>query len=506
MKLKLIAVAVMSLSASASFAQTKPTCGSTIADITHINWCAPEATLFIAGSSALKDNISAVLPDLFDISTDGSKKFYKITDASPTGAANQNKSGTTAWYGTSKTNLFGTQKRLLVVYNNNNGSGAGVSLVLGPVKSGKLVSGNPVESNVIYVGPTKNIANTCSLTTESGSKLNVSVGGTTAAGYVYSNTVTCTNTADIPADLAISDVRAQEIYKFYSNVPKTVKFDNYSQVPLGLQGFGLVVNWTMYKALQDAQATAGSLASTCSTDANRALASCQPSVRSVDYASLVKNGGTKSAAIFGLSPLTKLTLVRRDDLSGTQSASNIYFLRNSCDIGTTLGGGVAVLDQETDTATFAMTKKPTSGSVRDALGDTSSSSNAPVSGYAIGALSLSNRSITADSYNFVKIDGMAPTVNPLGDGMPYYKARTAIANGDYNFAMTAYGIYNKSLDSQQSDKSTLVNKVLLAMRDSTRHDVTGIAYLDGVPDTKTLMQSLVNHVDGNNCGPILKLN
>jgi len=499
MKLKLIAVAVMSLSASASFAAKPSSCGATIDSIDYINWCAPEATLFIAGSSALATNITSVIPDLFDISTDGSKKIYKITDNSATGTANGNKSGTTAWYGTSKSGVFGTQKRLLVVYNNNNGSGAGVSLVLGPVKSGKLVSGNPVESNVIYVGPTKNVANTCATTADTGTALNASINGTT---YVYTNIVTCTNTADIPADLAISDVRAQEIYKFYSNVPKTVKFDNYTQAPIGLQGFGLVVNWNMYKALQDAQVTSGALATTCTTDdTTRVLPSCQPSVRSVDYATLVKKDGTKSAAIFGLTldsttpANTKLFLLRRDDLSGTQSASNIYFLRNSCDIGTTLGGGQAVLDQESDGTNFNMTKYATSGGVK---------TNAST-GYTIGALALSERAIAAGQYNYVKIDGMSPNVVATGaTATKIANGRDAFAKGDYNFAMTAYGIYNKALDTQQSDKSILVNKTILAMKDSTRHNVAGLAYIDGVADTTVLKQAQVKRPDGNNCAPLVK--
>jgi len=501
MKLKLIAVAVMSLSATASFAQTKPTCSSTVTDITHINWCAPEATLFIAGSSALAAGITSVIPDLFDISTDGSKKIYKISDSSSTGNANGNKSATTAWYGTSKSGVFGTQKRLLVVYNNNNGSGAGVSLVMGPIKSGKLVSGNPVESNVIYVGPTKNVANTCATTTATGTALNEIISGTT---YVYTNTVTCSNTADIPADLAISDVRAEEVYKFYKNVPTSVKFTNYTQTPLVLQGFGLVVNWNMYKALQDVQAGV-SLAAACggvtAADADRILPSCQPSVRSVDYATLVKKDGTKSAAIFGLAvsttdaASTKLYLLRRDDLSGTQSASNIYFLNNSCNMKTTLGGGLDVLDQETDGTNFNMTKYATSGGVKVN----------PTTGYSIGALALSERAIAANQYNYVKIDGMSPNVVATGaSGSKISMGREAFAKGDYNFAMTAYGIYNKNLDTQLSDKSILVNKTVMAMKDSSKHNVAGVAYIDGVTETTWAKQALVNRVGGNNCAPLVK--
>lgn len=504
MKLKLIAAAVMSLSASVSFAQTV-TCGTEVTDISHINSCAPDAQLFIAGSSALSTNITSVIPDLFDTT----KKLYKISDSSTTGTSNGNKGATTAWYGTSKSGVFTTQKRLYVVYNNNNGSGAGVSLVMGTIKPGKLVTGNPIESNVIYVGPqlpAKTVANTCAVTTDSGTALNETINSTV---YTYANKVTCSNTYDIPADLAISDVRAQEIYKFYSNVPKTVKVTNFTQTPLALQGFGLAVNWSMFKALQDAQVTAGTLATTCggtdATDANRILPSCQPNVRSTDYASLVRATGTKNATLFGLTVSTetpantKLTLVRRDDASGTQSASNIYFLNNPCNLATTLGGGVAVLDTESSTTDFAMTKKSTSALVRTALDGTTTA------GYAIGAAGLSARAIAANTWNFVKIDGMSPNVSPTGaSGSFLASGREAFAKGDYNFAMIAYGIFSSTFNNTTSDKGTLISKTLTAMKDSTRNNVAGIAYIDGATETTWLKQALVTRVDGNNCAPLVR--
>jgi len=503
MKLKLIAAAVVSLSASVSFAQTV-TCGTEVTNISHINSCAADATLFIAGSSALSANVTSIIPDLFDTT----KKLYKISDSSATGNTNGNKAATTSWYGTSKSGLFTTQKRLFVVYNNNNGSGAGVSLVMGTIKPGKLVTGNPIESNVIYVGPqlpAKTVANTCALTTDSGTNLNETINSTT---YTYAAKVTCSNTYDIPADLAISDVRAQELYKFYSNVPSTVKVANFTQTPLALQGFGLVVNWNMYKALQDAQATAGTLASTCGNngaytalDADRILPSCQPNVRSTDYATLVRATGTKNATIFGLTldtttpANTKLTLLRRDDASGTQSASNIYFLNNPCNISTTLGGGVAVLDTVSDGTDFKMTKSATSAGIK----------TNETTGYTIGALALSERAIATSTYNYVKIDGMSPNVSPTGaSGSKITSGRAAFAKGDYNFAMTAYGIFSSSYNNTTTDKGTLISKTLTAMKDSTRNNVAGIAYIDGATETTWLKQALVTRVDGNNCSPLVR--
>jgi hypothetical protein len=341
------------------------------------------------------------------------------------------------------------------------------------------------------------------VTTASGTALNETINSTT---YTYANLVTCSNTYDIPADLAISDVRAQEIYKFYSNVPKTVKIANFTQTPLALQGFGLAVNWAMYKALQDAQVTAGTLASSCTVDdASRILPSCQPNVRSTDYATLVKATGTKTAAIFGLTvsteapASTKLTLVRRDDASGTQSASNIYFLNNPCNTATTLGGGVPVLDTESSNDNFAMTKKATSGLVRTALDGTATA------GYAIGAAGLQARAIAANTWNFVKINGMSPNVSPTGaSGTFLASGREAFAKGDYNFAMTAYGIFSSTFNNTSTDKGNLINKSIAAIKDSTRNNVAGIAYIDGASELTWLKQALVNRVGGNNCAPLVR--
>jgi hypothetical protein len=158
MQMKLITAAALAVTATSSFAVQQ--CGTqsngwffSTAE-KFVNTCAPEVTFFVAGSSALGGNINAILPDLFD----STKPLVKVVDNSATGSVNGNKAATTAYYGTSKPAVTGgTGKRVFVVYNNNNGSAAGVSLVMG--KLGK--TGNPVEANIVTVGPIKSIDNTC---------------------------------------------------------------------------------------------------------------------------------------------------------------------------------------------------------------------------------------------------------------------------------------------------------------------------------------------------------
>jgi hypothetical protein len=82
MKMKLIAAAALAMTSSLSFAATVLTCDTSSAT-KMANTCLPEASLFVAGSSALGGNINAILPDLFDTT----KRLIKIVDTSASGIA-----------------------------------------------------------------------------------------------------------------------------------------------------------------------------------------------------------------------------------------------------------------------------------------------------------------------------------------------------------------------------------------------------------------------------------
>ena len=87
MKIKLIAAAVMALCSTASFAAAGVACVTTDA-LSMVNTCAPEATLYIAGSSALGGALSTVVvADLFNTTT---TPIVKIVD---NGSANGNLAG-----------------------------------------------------------------------------------------------------------------------------------------------------------------------------------------------------------------------------------------------------------------------------------------------------------------------------------------------------------------------------------------------------------------------------
>jgi hypothetical protein len=574
MKLKVIAAACMAMCASSAFAVVaNVACVTTDTQVTNavtgltstvpgavmmVNTCAPEAKMFIAGSSALGSTLSAVVSaDLFDTTT---QPIITVKDTSTSAQA----ANTTGWYGMSKAGLTnGVSKRLYVVYNKNNGSAAGVSIML--AKPATIP-----EATVVTVGPVSaKVANTC-------------VASATA------NTVNCAASDVVTAgDLAISDVHPNELYKLYATA--TAKVSTLTTTPLALQGMGLGVSFELYKALQVRNIAEGlypaSLATPCTGGDLRAV--CQPSVRSADYASLItKAGAIKSAATFlgDAADTTPLTLARRDDLSGTQASSNIFFANNSCGgmgygIGgnnygvlpaatatdkngfnynpatnkldklaaAVMGGGLNIIGSATagvtDTTQYpgvlnimsaigggdvtnalnvTVNKSAVLATAADVAAGTISSvtglavvavgevitpaTTGGVPNYAIGVISLTSAPASSvDTWKFVKIDGVSP--NYKADGTVSYKMREQFANGNYPFAMTAYAATPVKPAATSIGKlyPQVVQAVISGLKDSGLHDLAGIAYLDGAADVAgTPKQAKVHRTAGNNCSPLIK--
>jgi hypothetical protein len=540
MKLKVIAAACLAMCASSAFAVVVPNvvCNTaattdavtgvvTPAAVNMVNTCAPEAKMFIAGSSALGNALTAVIPaDLFDTSV---VPLVTVKDTSTSAQASK----TTGWYGMSKASLTGNvSKRLYVVYNNNNGSAAGVSILL--AKPATIP-----EATVVTVGPVSaKVARAC-------------VAGANAT------TVNCAADDVVTAgDLAISDVHPSELYKLYATA--TAKVSTLTSTPLAMQGMGLGVSFDLYKALQVRNVAEGLLKATCV--AGDLTADCQPSVRSADYTSLITKAGTiKTAAAFlgDAADLNSLTLARRDDLSGTQASSNIFFANNSCGgmgygIGgstygvvaaatavnrngfnynpatgkidklaaAVMGGGLDIIGSAAaaaaPTATGAARNDTTSYAgltIMSAVGggDVTTQLNAAAVApatvnYSIGAIGLGTvPANTTGTWKFVKIDGASPNYN--ADGTASYKQRTQFANGNYPFAVTAYAAVPVKPAATAIGKlyPQVVQAVIIGLQDSTLHDLPGIAYLDGVADVAgTPKQSLVHRTAGNNCSPLIK--
>ena len=544
MKLKVIAAACLAMCASSAFAATPAQiaaaaaaaavpatiCGTATAADAIVNSCAPQVKMFIAGSSALGDALGkVVVKDLFDTTT---QPIISVVDTSGGPQA----SSTKAWYGMSKSSLTTASKWLYVVYNKNNGSAAGVSQLLGATKTA-------AEAVVVSVGPKTaktGGSNSCVLASTSTTLVPV---------------VNCGSTDVVTAaDMAISDVHPAELYKLYPTA--TAKLSTLTSTPLALQGFGVAVSWDLYVALQNRNIAEGLLASTCAAST---ATTCQPSVRSADYASLVtKQGSIKTAAAFlgDTTDLNSLTLARRDDLSGTQASSNIFFADNSCggmgyglggtNYGTTgvatvngfnyspatskldktltaiMGGGLDVIGSaaaaatpaavgvlRNDTTTYPGLTVMSAVAGGDVTNQLNVVATAPAVNYSIGAISLTSAfANTVNTWKFVKIDGVSPVYNP--DGTASYKQRTQFANGNYPFAVQSYAVspvkpVAGSVGDATKGYPKVVAAVIAGLKDSSLHDLTGIAYQDGVADAAGVpKQALVHRTAGNNCSPLIK--
>lgn len=187
------------------------------------------------------------------------------------------------------------------------------------------------------------------------------------------------------------------------------------------QAFGVAVSRDLYAALQTAQGLTGCTADTLTP-------ACQPTVSRAQYASIASIA-TNSAkldinGLFGV-PAGKLTLCRRASTSGTQAASNQFFLNTLTGNGpnggadipadaTTYGPGVL--------ATFEVKEGAGTSNARDCLN---------AAGYGIGVLSLENVPAAAAGYRFVKLNRVE------GFDAAHFNKGTALA-GEYEFAFQSF--------------------------------------------------------------------
>jgi hypothetical protein len=522
MKLNQIAIASLVLVAGSSFATT-PTpalkCDKTTPEL-FVNTCAPVATFYIAGSSALGGAISKVITATTTSATSALGYFdpsstvpvVTIVDTgSPNGIyvgnptnANSTKAGNgvSAWYGMSRAALTGDKSvPLLVVYNSYMGSAAGVSQVMA-----KDVTKIP-EADVVTVGPINGAANTCKLVEADLLILGTDKVTSDTKTFVAqaTNKVACSSHAFTRADLAISDVNADELLQMY-DVNGGVALSKLTRTPLAMQGFAIAVNNSFYDALMAAQVTSGALPSTCT--AGTYTEACQPSITRAQYASLVtKQGSIKSATGFIPGDMTPLTLARRDQMSGTQASSNIYFASDICNIldakskVNTHGGALSVMRAE-EAKTYAPGLIVHENlQTSDVENDLKAGNTAGSVSYSIGVIALSKGNST--KYKFVKLDRVSPNF-AKGGTTPYGDTalRNNMIDGSWPFQMTAYAMYPTAAgnyDAKKAPKAGLIKAMVADLSNSALHDLTAIGYLDGVAAKK----SSVFRPNGNNCSPLV---
>lgn len=274
--------------------------------------------------------------------------------------------------------------------------------------------------------------------------------GTSAGAAKCTYDATTTNatqyTLAIP-DLGMSDVdpgqfRGNNVTAGFAPVSATdlaaIKVSAVSAVV-----FGEPVTLQLYKALQTAQKATGKIPSTCAVGDR--TESCMPSLNSAEIASLhtgnwidwnglkVTVGATTSGLYDYISanaptllPAANVVHVcRRVDGSGTQAQHGIVFLNAPCSSAadaTNPAHDLGTLETDPYTQVHEMS---TSGGVSDCLKSldtgvqiTASSFDetafAGGSRWAVGLQSLEKGN--ASNYEFVKIDGVAPTLAHVADG------------------------------------------------------------------------------------------
>lgn len=495
----------MMLAAGSSFAATAPLACDKSTPEKFVNTCAPAATFFVAGSSALGGAISTVISassvtgakgyfdtsvtPLVSIVDTGTANGVSLVNATNSGKAGN---GVLAWFGMSRADLTGgTSVPILVVYNSYMGSAAGVSNVLA---APKLLAAGVPEADVVTVGPVAGKANTCAVVTAP-----ITIAGTTSTVSAATSKVACSSHAVTQADLAISDVNVNELVGMYDVLKGGTALSKATMVPLAMQGFAVAVNNNFYNALQAYQISTGALPSSCTGLYTEA---CQPSISRAQYASLVtKEGNIKSAAGFIPGDTTVLTLARRDQLSGTQATSNIYFASEVCNAldaksKVNTHGGALTAMRAADATAYApglvVHENVQTGDVETDLKATT--------GYSIGLIALSKGSST--SYKFVKLDGASPNFAKGGTSMLSSTAlRNNMIDGSWGLQMTAYAVYRTADGTYgpKALKANMIKQMVADLSDSTLHDLSAIGYFNGTAAKATK----VSRVGGNNCSPLI---
>lgn len=205
-----------------------------------------------------------------------------------------------------------------------------------------------------------------------------------------------------------------------------IGYEGYSYVG---QAYGLAVSFPLYAELQKAQ---GIVASTAhngeACDGNYTAGACQPNINRQKYTSLVSAGSVtnKDGSLFGAAPGSIIKVARLQGTSGTQMASNIFFLNRPCAMGSPGGAGSLAGSDSQGTTSYNGGKVQVTTYNSDQNAKSALSAASYNNELAIGVLPLTTVPFFVyDKFAFVRLNGVSPNVD-------YMQRQTAI-NGDYEF-------------------------------------------------------------------------
>ena len=389
--------------------------------------------------------------------------------------------------GTSATNSFiyyCPSAKAITSSSVSTGFTAGAKFLVHKMDQGGSFNGvGPVSPTGSLVGFPK-FGNAAACTASTTVALNPSLIAGTQAGNCALSTVT------VRPQLGLSDV-PKSIWAARGQLSAA---DNASLKAIGGfagQGFGVAVSSALYTALQLDQGTTGQPSISRNQYASLAQASADGGVWDILLPNSAKAVAAGNPAPVGTwPPATQLTLHRRVATSGTQAASDVYFLNNPCELGTTLGGalvptaGSATADTPltyadvtfyTPAVNFLVNERSSTGGVRTGLA---------AAGYAIGVLSLENLEANiGGGAKFVKIDDTSPTIDTL--------QKANLVNGNYDFA---YEIELLTANSAPAN----VNNLATALSKELANGNVGVAGVYSDPAAGFYIEGETNHYSRNN--------
>ncbi|GAA5163594.1 hypothetical protein [Viridibacterium curvum] len=279
----------------------------------------------------------------------------------------------------------------------------------------------------------------------------------------------------------------------FSNLAEALPSLNvsYTTTPVAAgQAFGVAVSPALYKALQHAQNLTTAEGGACAE--NNYSAACQPSISKTQYASLVSQGNAGYIAdwsILGVTGGTPVNLCRRVATSGTQAASNAFFLGKGCSVGSVEPSGAA----ENNPGVFNIVENSGSSNVATCLYDSAAADKETK--FAIGVISAENAAATT-AWRFVKLDGVS-----LFEGVAGGKARQNAIDMKYAFH---FEFQTVTRNSASAAAQGLIAALGSAISDPTLTDLTGITIAPGLnaagefnADKPTLIQKA--STGGNSC-------
>lgn len=267
------------------------------------------------------------------------------------------------------------------------------------------------------------------------------------AGATSTPTNSATNQTALTADpngpqLPVGGYSDVEVSLFPSRVSGGSIVGRGTETNVGVgQVFAVAVSIPLYRALQTAQ-------NITTTTENQDDPANAPNISSADYVNIISVGGLKNWSALLPNSTNKVILARRADTSGTQAASNAFFLRNPCNTGVGQQLVPTTLANDNVAGVYEVSEGAGTSNAIAALAAATTANQ-----YAIGILSAENPGSTAVGHRFVKLDGVHPEAGDTTN------ARLTAANGTYKFHMELKQFVRANYNGKPN-KTTFENAIL----------------------------------------------